>query len=187
MRGGFLMERRLEGIQKRNHGGVMMATGMTTVYDFTVTKANGEKQSLQDYKGKVLLIVNTASKCGFTPQFAGLQQLYEQYREQGFEILGFPCDQFRKQEFDSIEETTQFCQVNYGVTFPIFAKVDVNGEREEPLFTFLKSQQKGVLSSRIKWNFTKFLVNKKGNVVARYAPMTKPEKIKPEIEKLLKE
>jgi glutathione peroxidase len=159
---------------------------MTSVHDFTVTKANGEPQSLRDYAGKVLLIVNTASKCGFTPQFAGLQKLYEQYKDQGFEVLGFPCDQFNNQEFDSIEETTEFCQVNYGVTFPIFAKVDVNGEHEDPLFTFLKKQQKGLLGSRIKWNFTKFLVDKQGNVVDRYASTTEPEKIEDDIVKLLK-
>jgi glutathione peroxidase len=159
---------------------------MATVYDFTVTKANGEKQSLQDYAGKVLLIVNTASKCGFTPQFAGLQRLYEKYKDQGLEILGFPCDQFMKQEFDDIGQTTQFCQMNYGVTFPIFAKVDVNGDKADPLFTYLKSQKKGWFSGRIKWNFTKFLADRQGHVVSRYAPATKPEKIEADIVKLLK-
>ena len=158
---------------------------MTTVHDFTVTKTNGEKQSLQDFAGKVLLIVNTASKCGLTPQFAGLQKLYEQYKDKGFEILGFPCDQFNNQEFDSIEETTRFCQLNYGVTFPMFAKVKVNGDQADPLFVFLKSQKKGVLSSNIKWNFTKFLADRQGNVVKRYAPATVPAKIASDIEKLL--
>lgn len=158
---------------------------MTTVHDFAVTRTSGEKKALKDYAGKVLLIVNTASKCGFSPQFAGLQKLYEQYSEQGLEILGFPCDQFNNQEFDSIEETTQFCQVNYGVSFPIFAKVDVNGSEEDPLFTFLKSQQKGLLSRKIKWNFTKFLVDKQGKVTARYAPTTEPDKIEGDIIKLL--
>lgn len=160
---------------------------MTTVYDFSVKKANGEMQSLKEYAGKVLLIVNTASKCGLTPQFAGLQKLYEQYKDQGLEILGFPCDQFNNQEFDSIEETTSFCQMNYGVTFPIFAKIDVNGEHEDPLFTHLKRQQRGMLSSAIKWNFTKFLVDKQGRVVDRYAPTTEPEKIESDIIRLLKE
>jgi len=158
---------------------------MTTVHDFTVTKTNGEKKALKDYAGKVILIVNTASKCGLTPQFAGLQKLYEQYNDQGLEILGFPCDQFNNQEFDSIEETTEFCQVNYGVTFPMFAKIDVNGEQEDPLFTFLKDQQKGLLSKQVKWNFTKFLVDQQGNVVERYAPTTEPEKIEQKIKQLL--
>jgi len=159
---------------------------MTTVHDFTVTKANGEKQSLRDYAGKVLLIVNTASKCGFTPQFAGLQRLYEKYKNQGFEILGFPCDQFMKQEFEDIDQTTRFCQVNYGVTFPIFAKIDVNGPDADPLFAFLKAQKRGWLTSRIKWNFTKFLVDRHGRVIRRYAPATRPEKIEADIVKLLK-
>src|SRR5690606_26026468 len=158
---------------------------MTTVHDFTVTKTNGEKKALKDYAGKVILIVNTASKCGLTPQFAGLQKLYEQYNDQGLEILGFPCDQFNNQEFDSIEETTEFCQVNYGVTFPMFAKIDVNGEQEDPLITFLKDQQKGLLSKQVKWNFTKFLVDQQGNVVERFAPTTEPEKIEQKIKQLL--
>jgi glutathione peroxidase len=160
---------------------------VTTVYDFTVTKPNGEKQSLRDYEGKVLLIVNTASKCGLTPQFEGLQKLYEKYREQGLEILGFPCDQFNKQEFDSIEETMQFCQVNYGVTFPMFAKINVNGKHADPLFVFLKKQQKGILTEDIKWNFTKFLVDRRGQVIDRFAPTTEPEKIEANIIKLLNE
>jgi|HigsolmetaAR203D_1030402.scaffolds.fasta_scaffold00024_101 glutathione peroxidase len=160
---------------------------MTTVYDFTVTKANGEKQSLKDYEGKVLLIVNTASKCGLTPQFAGLQKLYERYEDRGLVVLGFPCDQFNNQEFDSIEETMNFCQTNYGVTFPMYAKVKVNGEGEEPLFTYLKQQQKGIVSPIIKWNFTKFLVDRKGRVVNRYAPTTPPEKLEEDIVNLLNE
>lgn len=160
---------------------------MNSIYDFTVKTADGKEKSLSDYKGKVLLIVNTASKCGFTPQFKGLQQLYEKYRDQGLEILGFPCSQFNNQEFDDIEETTRFCQLNYGVTFPIFAKIDVNGEHEEPLFTFLKEQQKGILSRHIKWNFTKFLVDRKGNVINRYAPNTEPNKFEQDIVALLTE
>jgi glutathione peroxidase len=155
------------------------------VYDFMVKLTNGTEKSLREYEGKPLIIVNTASKCGLTPQFAGLQELYDSYHEQGLEILGFPCDQFNHQEFDNIKETTDFCQLNYGVTFPIFAKIDVNGEHEDPLFTHLKNKQKGILSKRIKWNFTKFLVDSKGNVVKRYKPTTKPNKMKADLLKLL--
>ncbi|TKC16097.1 glutathione peroxidase [Robertmurraya kyonggiensis] len=158
---------------------------MTTVYDFYVKMPNGTDKPLMDYEGKTLLIVNTASKCGFTPQFAGLQELYQKYKDQGLEILGFPCSQFHNQEFDNIEETTEFCQVNYGVTFPIFSKIDVNGMHEDPLYTFLKSQKNGVLSKNIKWNFTKFLVDKNGQVVERYATTTEPEKIEKDIATLL--
>jgi glutathione peroxidase len=158
---------------------------MSTVYDFTVKMTNGEKKSLNDYKGKPLLIVNTASKCGLTPQFKGLQELYDKYKDQGLEILGFPCDQFNNQEFDNIDETTQFCQINYGVNFPIFAKIDVNGVNADPLFKYLKDQKKGLLSSAIKWNFTKFLVDSQGNVVERYAPTTTPDKLDADIEKVL--
>ncbi|NWQ42346.1 glutathione peroxidase [Bacillus sp. EB106-08-02-XG196] len=158
---------------------------MTTVYDFTVKMTNGQEKSLKEYEGKPLLIVNTASKCGLTPQFKGLQELYEKYKDQGLEILGFPCDQFNNQEFDNIDETTQFCQLNYGVTFPIFAKIDVNGENSDPLFSFLKEQKKGILSKNIKWNFTKFLVDQNGQVVERYAPTTEPLKMEDDLEKLL--
>ncbi|UOQ43713.1 glutathione peroxidase [Halobacillus salinarum] len=158
---------------------------MTTVYDFTVKKPDGGEQTLHDYQGKALLIVNTASKCGFTPQFEGLQELYKKHQEEGLEILGFPCDQFNNQEFDNIEETTEFCKVNYGVTFPMFAKIDVNGDQEDPLFTYLKDEKKGVLSKKIKWNFTKFLVNKDGQVVKRYAPTTKPEEIEKDLAEYL--
>lgn len=159
---------------------------MTTVYDFTVKKTNGEPLALKVYEGRPLIIVNTASKCGLTPQFKGLQELYDAYKEYGLEILGFPCDQFNNQEFSDIEETTQFCQLNYGVTFPIFAKVDVNGKNEEPLFTFLKSEKKGVLLNKtIEWNFAKFLIDANGHVVARYAPTTDPAKIKKDLLKLL--
>lgn len=154
---------------------------MTTVYDFTVKLTNGNQKALSEYEGKPLIIVNTASKCGFTPQFKGLQELYNKYQERGLEILGFPCDQFNNQEFDNIEETTEFCQLNYGVTFPILAKIDVNGENADPLFTFLKEQKKGILSKNIKWNFTKFLVDSKGNVVERYAPTTDPSKIEEDL------
>lgn len=158
---------------------------MPTIYDFQVKKANGETQSLKDFEGKSLIIVNTASKCGFTPQFKELQELYEKYRDKGLEILGFPCAQFNNQEFAKIEETTQFCELNYGVTFPIFAKIDVNGEHADPLFSFLKDQKKGTLSKNIKWNFTKFLVDRHGNVVKRYAPMTNPLKIEEDLIQVL--
>jgi len=158
---------------------------METIYDFHVKMPNGEEKSLKDFEGKAIIIVNTASKCGFTPQFKGLQELYETYKEQGLEILGFPCDQFNNQEFDNIEETTQFCQMNYGVTFPIFAKIDVNGENTDPLFTFLKDQKKGVLSKNIKWNFTKFLVDRTGQVIERYAPTTQPINIEKDLIQVL--
>ncbi|MBU9713622.1 glutathione peroxidase [Evansella tamaricis] len=158
---------------------------MGNVYQFDVIKPNGHVQSLKEFEGKALLIVNTASKCGLTPQFKGLQELYLKYKDQGLEILGFPCDQFNNQEFEDIEETTSFCQVNYGVTFPIFAKIDVNGENEDPLFSFLKNEKKGVLSNKIKWNFTKFLINREGEVVERYAPTTEPEKLEKDLLNLL--
>jgi glutathione peroxidase len=157
-----------------------------SVYDFTVKTIRGKEQSLADYKGKVLLIVNTASKCGFTPQYKELQELYEQYRDRGFVVLGFPCHQFGHQEPGTEEEIEQFCQVNYGVTFPMFAKVDVNGENAHPLFQYLKEKASGVLGTKvIKWNFTKFLVDRNGNVVARFASQTRPSELKSEIEKLL--
>lgn len=154
---------------------------MKTVYDFTVKKPNGEEKSLKEYEGKPLLIVNTASKCGLTKQFSGLQELYDKFKEDGLEILGFPCSQFNNQEFDNIDETTEFCQLNYGVSFPMFAIIDVNGENAEPLFSHLKEQKKGVLSKDIKWNFTKFLIDKNGQVVKRYAPTTEPAKIEKDI------
>lgn len=157
---------------------------MKTVYDFTVKMTNDEEKSLKEYEGKPLIIVNTASKCGLTPQFKGLQELYEKYKDSGLEILGFPCDQFNNQEFANIDETTQFCQLNYGVTFPILAKIDVNGEHADPLFNHLKEQKKGLLSKNIKWNFTKFLVDKNGQVVERYAPTTEPVKIEDDLLKL---
>jgi glutathione peroxidase len=158
---------------------------MTTIYDFTVKRANGSVTSLEEYQGKVMLIVNTASKCGFTPQFEELQGLYEEYKEQGLVVLGFPCDQFMNQEFDDQDEIMEFCQVNYGVSFPMFAKVDVKGKEAHPLFTFLTKEKKGVLLSNIKWNFTKFLVGKNGEVVDRYSPQTNPRKIEDDIKRLL--
>jgi glutathione peroxidase len=159
---------------------------MPSIYDFSVALPSGARQSLKAYEGRPMLIVNTASKCGFTPQFTGLQKLYTEFQDQGFVVLGFPCDQFRQQEFENIQETTEFCQLNFGVTFPIFAKIDVNGEKADPLFTYLKKQRRGILSSSIKWNFTKFLIDSQGRVVKRYSPTTVPEKIKTDVEKLLK-
>lgn len=158
---------------------------LDTIYDFTVQTTDGKEKSLKDYEGKILLIVNTASKCGFATQFEGLQKLYETYKDKGFTILGFPCDQFQNQEYDSIEETMEFCQVNYGVSFPMFAKIDVNGEDADPLYQFLKNQKAGFLNENIKWNFTKFLVDAKGNVVERYAPTTEPKTIEKDIQKKL--
>lgn len=158
---------------------------MVSVYDFEVKKTNGEITSLKEYEGKPLVIVNTASKCGLTPQYGGLQSLYEKYKDEGLTVLGFPCDQFNNQEFDDINETTEFCQVNYGVTFPIFAKIDVNGDNADPLFTHLTTEKKGLFSKKIKWNFTKFLVNQQGEVVKRYSPQTEPGKIEEDLNKIL--
>ena len=155
------------------------------LYDLSAKLNNGKEKKLSDYKGKVLLIVNTASECGFTPQYHGLQELYERYHKQGLEVLGFPCDQFGHQEPGNDKEIASFCEVNYGVTFPLFSKVDVNGPNTHPVFDFLKSEKGGLLTDNIKWNFTKFLVDKKGNVVDRYAPQTVPARIAGDIEKLL--
>ena len=155
------------------------------LYDLSAKLNNGRTKKLADYKGKVLLIVNTASKCGFTPQYDGLQSLYAKYKDQGFEVLGFPCDQFGHQEPGSDDEIKSFCQLNYGVTFPLFSKIEVNGEDAHPVFNLLKSEKGGLLGDAIKWNFTKFLVDKKGSVVERFAPMTPPSAIESQIEKLL--
>ena len=157
-----------------------------SVYDYKVLNNKGEEVSLEQYKGKVLLIVNTATGCGFTPQYKGLEELYLKYHDQGFEVLDFPCNQFAGQAPGSDEEIHEFCTLKYNTTFPRFKKINVNGKEEAPLYTYLKSQKKGALGSRIKWNFTKFLVDKEGNVVERYAPTTKPEDIEKDIEKLLK-
>ena len=148
---------------------------------------NGQEVRMKEYEGKVILVVNTASKCGLTPQFEGLEELYKEYKDKGLEILGFPCNQFAEQDKGSNEEIHQFCQLNYGVSFTMFEKIDVNGDNAHPLYKFLKREAKGVLNENIKWNFTKFLIDSKGNVVKRYAPITKPQKIKEDIEKLLKE
>jgi glutathione peroxidase len=149
-------------------------TRVTTLSDFTATTLTGEEQSLAEYAGRVVLVVNTASRCGFTPQYAGLEELYRDHRDDGFVVLGFPCNQFGSQEPGTEDEIGEFCQVNYGVTFPMFAKVDVNGDDEHPLFGWLKSERRGLLGGRIKWNFTKFLVGRDGQVLQRYAPNTEP-------------
>jgi glutathione peroxidase len=155
-------------------------------YDFEAASISGELVGLGRYHGKVLLIVNSASECGFTPQYRGLEEVYQQFRERGFEVLGFPCNQFGKQEPGTEAEIGAFCEKNYGVTFPLFSKVDVNGEHAHPLFRHLKESAPGVLGTEaIKWNFTKFLINKDGSVYKRYAPQTKPEDIVGDIEKLL--
>lgn len=160
--------------------------GNESIYDIPVRDIKGNEQTLDAYRGKVLLIVNTASKCGFTPQFEGLQALNETYQSQGLAVLGFPCNQFLSQDPGNNDEISQFCSLNYGVTFPMFAKIDVNGPGTHPLYRFLKQSAKGMLGSEgIKWNFTKFLVDRSGRVVKRYPPTAKPEAIKADIEKLL--
>lgn len=152
-------------------------------FDFTATSIDGTAVDLSRYRGKLLLIVNTASECGFTPQYKGLEQLYRQYRERGLEVLGFPCNQFRGQEPGSEAEIGAFCEKNFGVSFPLFAKVEVNGGNAHPLFRHLKREAPGVLGTQsIKWNFTKFLVDREGRVLKRYAPRTKPEEITADIE-----
>lgn len=159
---------------------------MTDVYDFSATSLAGEPIDLSVFRGKVLLIVNTASKCGFTPQYKGLQALYEKYRDRGLEILGFPCNQFGRQEPGSEADIGQFCEVNFGVTFPLFSKIDVNGSNAHPLYRHLKEEAPGLLGSKaVKWNFTKFLVDREGRVVRRYAPTDTPESLERDIEALL--
>ena len=159
---------------------------MTTIYDFQAELLEGEQKNLADYQGKVLLVVNTASQCGLTPQFEGLEKLYQDYQQQGLVILGFPCNQFANQDPSSNEAIGSFCQRNYGVSFPMFAKVDVNGSNAHPIYKYLTSEAKGILGSEsIKWNFTKFLINQNGEVIKRYSPTTKPEKIGKDIQKLL--
>lgn len=162
-----------------------MAVQSQSLYNFEILTIKKEKTTLAPYKGKVMLIVNTASGCGFTPQFEGLEKLYKTYQTKGFVILGFPCNQFAGQEPLDEEGIDNFCRINYGVTFPMFAKIDVNGAKTHPLYQYLKHQAPGVLGSEtIKWNFTKFLVDKKGKVIHRYAPSTTPESIASDIEKL---
>ena len=159
---------------------------MKTVYDFSATLLSGEEIPLKKFQGKVLLIVNTASKCGFTPQYSGLEELHKKYAARGFEVLAFPCNQFGGQEPGDAREIKNFCSLTYGVTFPLFSKVNVNGEDAHPLFSFLKHAKPGLLGSEaIKWNFTKFLVDRDGAVVERYAPLTRPEELQTRIEALL--
>jgi len=159
---------------------------MATVLDFDVRTPAGGTERLADHAGKVLLIVNVASKCGFTPQYAGLEALYRKYKDRGFEVLGFPCNQFGSQEPGNAEEIASFCSLTYDVTFPVFAKIEVNGPAADPLYEWLKKAAPGLMGlSSIKWNFTKFLVDRSGKVVRRYAPTTKPEDIEADIEKLL--
>ena len=154
-------------------------------YDLSAVKMNGETVSMSDFKGKVVIVVNTASKCGFTPQFEGLEKLYENYKDQGLEILGFPCNQFANQDAGENSENNEFCQLNYGVTIPKFQKIKVNGKEAHPLYQFLKKEAKGALSGTIKWNFTKFLIDREGNVIERFAPKTEPKEMEEEIQKLL--
>jgi glutathione peroxidase len=160
--------------------------GDKSIYEFEVERLNGDRADLREYEGKVMLIVNTASECGFTPQFAGLEKLYEKFAGRGLAVLGFPCNQFGHQDPGSNEQIGAFCQKNYGVSFPMYAKIDVNGGGAHPLYRHLTHQKRGLLGTRrIKWNFTKFLVDKHGNVIARYAPNTKPERLEQKIQTLL--
>ena len=156
-----------------------------SLFDLTFTTNRGEEVSLSDYAGRPVLIVNTASKCGFTPQYQGLQELHEQLKDEGLVVLGFPCDQFAHQEPGDDAQIEEFCQVNYGVTFPLSTKVDVNGKGTHPVFEFVKERSKGMLGSAVKWNFTKFLVSPDGQTVTRYAPTTEPADLRPDIEALL--
>lgn len=159
---------------------------MTTIADFTVATSKGEELNLQDKLGKVLLVVNTASKCGFTAQYDGLETLYQDYRDKGFEVLAFPCNQFGNQEPGDADEIEQFCKVNFGLTFPLMQKVDVNGENASPVFDWMKAEAPGLMGSKaIKWNFTKFLIDRDGKVVKRYGPADAPASIAKDIEKLL--
>lgn len=155
------------------------------IYNFNIKDINGKTVSMNQYKGKVLLIVNTATGCGFTPQYEGLQKLYDTYKDKEFEVLDFPCNQFGNQAPGSNDEIVNFCTLKYNTTFQTFAKIDVNGVKEDPLYTYLKENKKGILGSKIKWNFTKFLVDRNGIVVSRYAPTDKPEKLEKDIVALL--
>ena len=159
---------------------------MQHFYDFTAKDIKGKKVSMSAYKNKVVLIVNVASKCGYTPQYEGLEKLYKKYHAQGFEILGFPCNQFKGQEPGTEKEIHNFCKINYGVTFPLFSKIDVNGDHTHPLYIYLKKEAPGFLGSQsIKWNFTKFLIDRKGKVIKRYGSSTKPAEIVPDLKALL--
>ncbi|MRN51783.1 glutathione peroxidase [Paenibacillus monticola] len=157
-----------------------------SIYDFEANTLRGEEESLSKYKGKVLLVVNTASKCGFTPQYKGLQEVYEKFKDRGFEVLGFPSNQFAGQEPGESEDIAEFCEINYGVTFPMYEKIDVKGDEAHPLFQYLSTEAPGILGSKsVKWNFTKFLVDQEGHVLKRFAPKTTPDQIEADIAKLL--
>jgi glutathione peroxidase len=156
-------------------------------YDFSAVKMNGQEIKMEEFKGKTVLVVNTASKCGFTPQLEGLEKLYKKYEGRGLVILGFPCNQFAGQDPDSNKEISEFCLINYGVTFPMFQKIEVNGDHAHPLYQFLKDRAHGLFGRNIKWNFTKFLIDHHGNVVNRYAPFQKPEKMEKDILKYLEQ
>lgn len=158
-----------------------------SVYQFSIPMINGDEKPLSDYAGHVVLIVNTATKCGFAPQLKELESLYEKYKDQGFVVIGFPCSQFKNQEPGPDKEVIERCQLNFGVHFPLTKKIDVKGEKAHPLFNYLTKQKKGLLTERIKWNFTKFLIDRQGNVVSRYAPLTAPMKLEVDIIKLLNE
>ena len=158
---------------------------MPTLSDFTATALTGDPRDLSDYAGDVVLVVNTASRCGLTPQYTGLEQLWQGYRDQGLTVLGFPCNQFGAQEPGSEEEIAEFCSANYGVTFPMFAKIDVNGANAHPLYAWLRSERTGEAGDEIEWNFAKFLLDRSGRVIARYAPATEPSALRPDIEQAL--
>jgi glutathione peroxidase len=158
---------------------------VSSIYDFSARTIDGEEKPLSAYRGQVMLVVNVASKCGFTPQYSGLEKLHEQYADKGLAVLGFPCDQFGHQEPGDEAQIKEFCSLTYDVSFPMFSKIEVNGDQAHPLYKWLREQKGGVLGDRIKWNFTKFLVDREGNVVKRYASTTKPEKIASDIEKAL--
>ena len=158
---------------------------MSTIYEFTADNMDGTSKDFRDYKDQVLLVVNTASKCGFTPQFEGLETLYQQYKDQGLTVIGFPCNQFGSQDPGSNDEIGAFCQKNYGVSFPMMSKIDVNGKNAHPIFNWLKDQKGGLLTDGVKWNFTKFLIGRDGQVIDRYAPTTKPDAIKADVDKAL--
>ena len=158
---------------------------MATIYDFKALNNKGAEVDFADFKGKVLLIVNTASKCGFTPQYDGLEDLWKKYKDQGLVVIGFPCDQFAHQEPGTDAEIAEFCRLNHGVTFPLMSKIDVNGDNAHPIFKYLKSQTSGLLGRSIKWNFTKFLISRKGNIIERFSPMTTPASLEAKIQSLL--
>ena len=160
---------------------------MASIYDFKAIRNNGSELDFADYKGKVIMVVNTASKCGFTPQYKGLEALYQKYKDQGLVIVGFPCDQFAHQEPGDDEQIAQFCEINFGATFPLSKKVNVNGDDADPLFKYLKSRTRGLLGSSVKWNFTKFLISRDGKHIVRYAPGTTPESLDKKIAQMLAE